>query len=70
MPIGKKNQLLVTTYDNLSCEVNFLLKKDNTFQIQTINVIGDCVITFDDLDNEQKTFFLNEVKTHILKHKL
>ena len=43
--------------DDLACEV-FVTRTNETIEIVTVNVIGDCTLTADDLDDDQKRLIL------------
>lgn len=56
-------ELRFTTFVNgdVQCEV-FAIIENGKPVIQTINIVGDCVITFEDLDETYKEFFLQEAR--------
>lgn len=43
--------------DDLACEV-FVTRINGNIEIVTVNVIGDCALTAEDLDDDQKTLIL------------
>lgn len=45
------------TIDDLACEV-FVTRTNGKIEIVTVNVIGDCVLTAYDLDDDQKALIL------------
>jgi hypothetical protein len=58
---GVMKKLRFTTFiDELTeCEV-FAIVESGEPKIQTVNIIGDCVVTYEDLDDEGRSFFLSE----------
>lgn len=46
--------------EDLLCEV-YLTYQMRNFEIKTVNVIGDCVVTFDDLDEVTKKELVKKV---------
>lgn len=59
----KSKEIRFTTFidENTQCEV-FATIKNGDPVIQTVNIIGDCVVTFEDLDDELKEFFFHEAQ--------
>lgn len=55
------------TPDGIECEVFATIVNDEP-AIQTVNVIGDCVVTMDDLDEDTKHFLLAETKRVLSSH--
>jgi hypothetical protein len=55
------DEIRFTTFidEHTECEV-FAKIEDGKPVIQTVNIIGDCVVTYDDLDDEGRSFFLGE----------
>ncbi|MBX9766973.1 MAG: hypothetical protein K2X47_06860 [Bdellovibrionales bacterium] len=51
-------ELRFTTFidEHTECEVFAFIKNDQPL-IQTINIVGDCVVTWEDLDDAQRVFF-------------
>ncbi|MGE3341700.1 MAG: hypothetical protein AB7J46_07460 [Candidatus Altimarinota bacterium] len=56
-------EIRFTTFidDYTECEVYATIENGDPV-IQTVNIVGDCVVTFDDLDDEGKEFFLSEAR--------
>jgi hypothetical protein len=62
--MGKTNhELRFKTFidEYTECEV-FATIEGGEPVIQTVNIVGDCVVTFDDLDDEGKEYFLSEAR--------
>lgn len=61
--MGEAKELRFTTFidEYTECEVYATVENGDPI-IQTVNIVGDCVVTFDDLDDEGKEFFLSEAR--------
>lgn len=59
----ESKEIRFTTFidEYTECEV-YATIENGVPTIQTVNIVGDCVVTFDDLDEEGKEFFLGEVR--------
>lgn len=61
--MSQAKEIRFTTFidEHTECEVYATIENGDPV-IQTVNIVGDCVVTFDDLDDEGKAFFLSEVQ--------
>ncbi len=65
-------EIRFTTFidEHTQCEVYATVENGGPV-IQTVNIVGDCVVTFDDLDDEGRDFFMSEVRRIMAEnHKL
>ncbi|MBX3018544.1 MAG: hypothetical protein KF767_11685 [Bdellovibrionaceae bacterium] len=56
--MGERKEIRVTTFidEYTQCELHATFENREPI-IQTVNIVGDCVVTMDDLDDEGKEFF-------------
>lgn len=61
--MDERKEIRFTTFidESTQCEVYATVENGEPF-IQTINIVGDCVVTLDDLDDEGREFFMSEVR--------
>lgn len=61
--MDEQKELRFTTFidEYTLCEVYATVENGDPV-IQTVNIIGDCVVIFDDLDDEGKEFLLSEAR--------
>lgn len=61
--MDERKELRFTTFidEHTQCEVYATVENGEPV-IQTVNIVGDCVVTMDDLDDEGKEFFLSETR--------
>lgn len=61
--MNERKEIRFTTFidEHTQCEVYATIENDEPV-IQTVNIVGDCVVTMDDLDDEGKEFFLSETR--------
>ncbi|MBK9038025.1 MAG: hypothetical protein IPL83_02500 [Bdellovibrionales bacterium] len=61
MQKGKEIRFTTFIDEHTECEV-FATIENGGPVIQTVNIVGDCVVTFDDLDDEGREFLMSEVR--------
>lgn len=61
MQKGKEIRFTTFIDEHTECEVYATIENGGPV-IQTVNIVGDCVVTFDDLDDEGREFFMSEAR--------